>query len=84
MLRNVNGRKIISCRQAAELLGITMGRVRQLARGGSFWSEHVTERALILDEAEIKKVAKIRQKVRDAGTMPGRKPGGYKPEKRAS
>ena len=76
ILHNVNGRKIISCRQAAELLGITMGRVRQLARGGSFWSEHVTERALILDEAEIKKVDKIRQKVRDAGTMPGRKPGG--------
>lgn len=84
MLNVVNGRKVISCRQAAELLDVTMGRVRQMAQAGQLWSEHVTARALILDEAEVKKFAKLRQKARDAGMAPGPAPGGFKPERRAS
>lgn len=84
MISVVNGRKVVSCRQAAELLGVTMGRVRQMARAGQLWSEHVTDRALILDEAEVKRCAKLRQKARDAGMVPGPAPGGFKPERRAS
>ena len=82
MLNIVNGRKVISCRRAAELLGVTMGRVRQIAQEGVVWSERVTERALILDEAEVKHLAKLRQKARDAGMVPGKKPGGFKPERK--
>ena len=84
MLTQINGRKIISCRKAAELLGITMGRVRQIARAGAVWSEHVTERALVFDDAEIRHFAKLRQKARDAGMVPGPRPGGFKPERRSS
>ena len=84
MITHINGRKIISCRAAAEILDVTMGRVRQMARDGRVWSEHVTERSLILDELEIKQLAIMRQKARDAGMMPGRKPGGFKPEKRSA
>ena len=82
MINEIAGRKIISCRRAAEILGVTMGRVRQMARAKRIWSERITERSLILDEREVKHLAKLRQKARDAGIMPGRRPGGFKPEKR--
>jgi hypothetical protein len=35
-----------------------MGRIRQLARAGEIWSQHLTERALVLDLQEIKTKAK--------------------------
>lgn len=84
MISNVNGRRVISCRKAAELLNVTMGRVRQMVQNRQIWSDHVTERALILDEDEIRRLAKLRQKAREAGIMPGRPPGGFKPDRKAS
>jgi len=47
-------RTICSTREAAKIYGCTMGRIRQLARAGAIWSQHVTERALVLDLEEIK------------------------------
>ena len=40
------------------IYGCTMGRIRQLARAGEIWSQHLTERALVLDLEEIKAKAK--------------------------
>jgi len=79
-------RTLCSCREAAELLGCTMGRVRQLCRkpvdGGEpvLWSKKLTERALALDLAQVKRLAAARQKARDAGIVPGAKPGGFSPD----
>jgi hypothetical protein len=79
-------RTLCSCREAAEILGCTMGRVRQMCRppenGGEplLWSSKFNDRALVLDLDEVKRVAKARQKARDAGIAPGPKPGGFQPD----
>lgn len=79
VITTINGRKVMSCRQAAEVLGLTMGRVRQMARAGTLWAGQVTERVVVLDAAEVKALAKRRQLARDAGMVPGARPGGFKP-----
>lgn len=79
-------RTLCSCREAAELLGCTMGRVRQLCRkpedGGEpvLWSKKLTDRALALDLSQVKRLAAARQKARDAGIVRGAKPGGFSPD----
>ncbi len=79
-------RTLCSCREAAELLGCTMGRVRQLCRtpkgaeGPVLWSKKLTDRALALDLAQVKRLAAARQKARDAGIVRGARPGGFAPD----
>lgn len=79
-------RTLISCREAAEILGCTMGRVRQMCRPqeGSgeplLWSKKLGARALVLDADEVKRLAKARQKARDAGIQRGPAPGGFQPD----
>jgi len=51
-------RTLCSTREAAKIYGCTMGRIRQMARAGHIWSQHLTERALVLDLEEIKTKAK--------------------------
>ena len=51
-------RTLCSTKEAAVIYGCTMGRIRQLARAGEIWSQHLTERALVLDLEEIKAKAK--------------------------
>ena len=51
-------RTLCSTKEAAVIYGCTMGRIRQLARAGEIWSQHLTERALVLDLEEIKTKAK--------------------------
>ena len=79
-------RTLCSCREAAEILGCTMGRVRQLCRkpagGGepSLWSQKFGARSLVLDLDEVKRLAKARRKARDAGLSPGPAPKGFQPD----
>jgi hypothetical protein len=79
-------RTLCTCREAAEILGCTMGRVRQMCRkpkgGGepTLWSRKLTGRALVLDLDEVKRLAKVRQKARDAGVQRGAAPGGFSPD----
>jgi hypothetical protein len=79
-------RTLCTCREAAEILDCTMGRVRQLCRkpkgGGdpALWSRKLTGRALVLDLDEVKRLAKARQKARDAGIQRGPAPGGFSPD----
>lgn len=79
-------RTLCTCREAAEILGCTMGRVRQLCRapesGGdpTLWSKKLTDRALVLDLDDVKRLAKARQKARDAGIAKGPAPGGFSPD----
>lgn len=69
------GKKLIGTAEAAKILGVTMGRMRQLAqlepdRGGvQSWLAAPTAR--VFDEAEIRKRAKAKRKI-------GRPPGGFK------
>ena len=79
-------RTLCTCREAAEILGCTMGRVRQMCRtpegGGepTLWSSKLTDRALVLDLEQVQKLAKARQKARDAGIAKGPAPGGFSPD----
>lgn len=73
-------RTLISCREAAEILGCTMGRIRQMARKSQLWSSRLGARSLVLDRDEVKRLATLRQKARDAGAMPGPQPGGFSPD----
>lgn len=67
-----SNRKLIGTRDAAKILGISMGRMRQLAIDGEVWSDHASGNARVFDEAEIKKRSK-------APRVTGRKPGGFRP-----
>jgi transposase len=79
-------RTLCSCREAAEILGCTMGRVRQLCRKKKgedepeLWSRKLTGRALALDLEQVKRLAKVRQRARDAGIVRGARPGGFSPD----
>jgi hypothetical protein len=72
------GKKLISTADAAKLLGVSMGRVRQLGllgvkKGGltRYWAAPT---ALVFDEAEVQAVAKARPKTGKTG----RPKGGFK------
>lgn len=68
------GKKLISTAEAAKILNVSMGRVRQLALLGSddggLNSWHAAPTALVFDEAEVLRFAK-----RDRGT--GGRPGKF-------
>lgn len=72
------GRRLISCRRAAMILGVSMPRVRQLGQVGELWCVRPCERALLFDELEVRKFARVRQAARDAGRVPGPPPGGFR------
>lgn len=44
------------------------------------WSKKLGARALVLDADEVKRLAKARQKARDAGIQRGPAPGGFQPD----
>jgi hypothetical protein len=69
------GKKLIGTAEAAKILGVSMGRVRQLALlepgDGGIHSWLAAPTARVFDEAEVRKRAKVKRKT-------GRKPGGFK------
>ena len=69
------GKKLIGTAEAAKILGVSMGRVRQLAllepEDGGIQSWLAAPKARVFDEAEIRKRAKSKRTT-------GRKPGGFK------
>lgn len=52
------GRVYISTREAADIFGCSMGRIRQLALAGELWCDHLHDRALVYDKAEVEAKAK--------------------------
>ena len=74
-----DNRTLITARQATELLGLSMVRVRQLCRSGRLWSLSVSNRMRMLDAAEVRRFAEDRENARIAGTLPGPPPGGFAP-----
>jgi hypothetical protein len=69
------GRKLIGTADAAKILGVSMGRIRQLAlldvADGGIQSWLAAPTARVFDEAEIRKRAKAKRTT-------GRKRGGFK------
>lgn len=69
------GKKLIGTAEAAKILGVSMGRVRQLALlkpgDGGIQSWLAAPTARVFDEAEVRKRSKAKRKT-------GRKPGGFK------
>jgi hypothetical protein len=69
------GKRLIGTAEAAKILGVTMGRMRQLALldpdEGGVHSWLAAPTARVFDEAEIRKRAKAKRKT-------GRPPGGFK------
>ena len=67
------GKKLISTAEAAKILNVSMGRVRQLALlggdKGGLDSWHAAPTALVFDEAEVLRFAK---RDRGAGGRPGK------------
>jgi len=76
---SADNRTLITARQAAELLGLSMVRVRQLCRSGRLWSLNVSNRMRMLDAAEVRRFAEDRENARISGTLPGPPPGGFAP-----
>jgi hypothetical protein len=53
------GRDYISTKEAADIFGCSMGRIRQLALAGELWCDHIHDRALVYDRAEVESKAKV-------------------------
>ena len=68
------GKKLISTAEAAKILGVSMGRVRQLAAlkpdQGGLESWLATPTARVFDEAAVRKLAKAKR-------ITGRPKGGF-------
>ena len=69
------GKKLIGTAEAAKILGVSMGRLRQLAlagpKKGGLHSWLAAPTARVFDEAEVRKRA-------SSGPKPGRPGGGFK------
>lgn len=69
------GKKLISTAEAAKALGVSMGRVRQLAllgpKKGGLTRYHAAPTALVFDAEEVAKLAKAKR-------VTGRPKGGFK------
>jgi excisionase family DNA binding protein len=79
MRLTTENRTLITARQAAEILGCSMVRVRQLCQSGQLWSTMPGQRMRLLDAAEVQQLAAERAAARAAGTLPGPAPGGFSP-----
>lgn len=51
-------RTLCSTKEAAQIYGCTVSRIRQMARAGEIWSQNISQRAAVLDLEEIKAKAK--------------------------
>lgn len=56
-------KNLISVETAAETLGVTVGRVRQLLRAEKLSGMKLNERAWVVDRVSVEKAAKIEQTV---------------------
>lgn len=53
------GHVYVTTKEAAEIFGVSMGRIRQLALARELTCYHVHDRALVYDKAEVERKAKI-------------------------
>ena len=71
-------RDLCGTAEAAEIYGCRVSHIRGMATRGEIWSEQVSARSFVYDANEIRRIAAERQKLRKAGKLCGRRPGGRK------
>jgi hypothetical protein len=70
-------RELVGTTEAAEILGVRVGYVRQLARDGEIWSDHrFGKRCPVYDAIELRAMADQKQAERASGKRGGRPPSG--------
>jgi hypothetical protein len=80
-------RSLIGTAEAAEILGVTQGRVRQLILKGPtgqdpvLWSTHLGDKILVVDENEVHRYGERMKNLRAAGKVRGNPPGGFKKDR---
>lgn len=71
-------RRLCGTDEAADIYGCRVSHIRGMASRGEIWSERISDRAYVYDADEIARLAKEREKLRKAGKLCGRRPGGRK------
>lgn len=72
-------RELVGTAEAAEILGVGVGYLRQLAREGDIWSDHrFGKRCPVYDAVELRERADAIAAERAAGKRPGRPPASKK------
>jgi len=71
-------RNLCTTAEAAEILGVSMCRARQLALSGDLWAEKVGERARLYDRDQVEARAQELATLREGGHVRGPAPGGFK------
>ena len=80
-------RPLIGTREAAEILGVSQCRVRQLTLAGpngeppQLWSEHIGQRSIVVDQRQVEKLRDVMAERRAQGKVRGPQPGGFKPDR---
>ena len=80
-------RTLIGTREAAQILGVTQGRIRQLTLPSStgakaiLWSDHIGAKTVVVDKAEVEAYGEDLNERRLAGHVPGPKPKGFQPDR---
>lgn len=71
-------RTLCTTADAASILGVTMCRVRQLAKAGALWSELIGPYVRVFDRDEVTRRARVLDIDRALGHVRGPAPGGFK------
>ena len=74
-------RNLCTTAEAAQVLGVTMCRLRQLSKAGDLWSERIGDRARVYDRDQVEKRAEELAALRAGGHVRGPAPGGFKRDK---
>ena len=74
-------RNLCSTAEAAEILGVSMGRVRQLSNAGDLWTVKMSGRFHMFDRDQVAKRAQELEVLRAGGHVRGPAPGGFKRDK---
>ncbi len=69
-------RRLCGTAEAARIYGCSQRHLRKLADHGEIWSERISSRTILYDADEIDRLAHQREKLRQAGKLCGRRPGG--------
>ena len=73
-------RRLGGTREAAQIAGCSMGRIRQLIMEERIWSELVCDKMRVVDLDEIEAWAAANKEKRKSGHCPGPAPTGFRPD----
>jgi len=71
-------RPVCGTKEAARIYGCSQRHIRTMAERREIWFRKLGERAIVVDPAEIKRLADEKARMRRDGKLGGRRPGGKK------